>query len=540
MRPSTSPGASPTHARVPAEASRRAPRRRAAAASARLRPARELDEAPPCSSGRRGGSRRPRRRGRARPASPARTAPPAGRPAAGGPSGSSPQSRMSHGHLALGVLGLAHVQPASGRAHSQRADDPSSPGDDDEPAVAAAGLRRLGILGAVGPVARRTRTSRARSCARGGRRRPSARRAARAASAARRTTARRSASHTAKPTSTPTRSISSNGPMRKPPPRRQMRSTSATVGDALLTSRSASSPNGRLQRFTRKPGPSAALMTSRPIASPRRAASVERRLAPTRPPRRPRASFITGAGLKKCMPTTCSGRGAAAAIAVTGSDEVFVASTAVGPTIAAERGEQLALQLEPLGRRLDDELAAPRDPSSVGGRLEPRARPRRPPLLQRPRCAPTPSAALERVRASGSWSSVRAPGLRRELRDAGAHRSGAEHADDVGVASQDDRVDAGRRAADDQLLDLRRALVERRHADVAEVALDRVVVDVARAAVHLDRGVRALHRRLGRVQLGDRRLGRRRAPLRPSAKPARQTQHPRRLGLARRMSAIIA
>ena len=48
----------------------------------------------------------------------------------------------------------------------------------------------------------------------------------------------------------------------------------------------------------------------------------------------------------------------------------------------------------------------------------------------------------------------------------------------------------GHGAADDQLLDLGRALVERRHAGVAQVALDRVVVDVARAAVHLDRRVR--------------------------------------------------
>ncbi len=36
---------------------------------------------------------------------------------------------------------------------------------------------------------------------------------------------------------------------------------------------------------------------------------------------------MTGAGLKKCMPTTRSGCVAAAAIAVTGSEEVLVAST---------------------------------------------------------------------------------------------------------------------------------------------------------------------------------------------------------------------
>ena len=94
-------------------------------------------------------------------------------------------------------------------------------------------------------------------------------------------------------------------------------------------------------------------------------------------------------------------------------------------------------------------------------------------------------------------------------------------------------------AADDQLLDLRGALVERRHAHVAEVALDRVVVDVARAAVDLDRLVRAPHRGLGREVLGDRRLGRVRAARRPSAAPARQTSI-RAASVLTPMSAIIA
>lgn len=41
-------------------------------------------------------------------------------------------------------------------------------------------------------------------------------------------------------------------------------------------------------------------------------------------------SFIAGAGLKKCMPITSSGREVARAIAITGSEEVVVASTAPG------------------------------------------------------------------------------------------------------------------------------------------------------------------------------------------------------------------
>src|SRR3954447_2706556 len=67
----------------------------------------------------------------------------------------------------------------------------------------------------------------------------------------------------------------------------------------------------------------------------------------------------------------------------------------------------------------------------------------------------------------------------------------------------DQRVDPGRGAADDQLLDLGRPFMQRGHAYVAEIALHRVVVHVARAAVHLDRGVRTPLRRLGGVVLGD-------------------------------------
>jgi len=39
-------------------------------------------------------------------------------------------------------------------------------------------------------------------------------------------------------------------------------------------------------------------------------------------------SFITGAGLKKCIPATCSGRSVAAASEITGSDEVVLARIA--------------------------------------------------------------------------------------------------------------------------------------------------------------------------------------------------------------------
>ena len=45
---------------------------------------------------------------------------------------------------------------------------------------------------------------------------------------------------------------------------------------------------------------------------------------------------MTGAGLKKCMPTTRPGSAAALAIAVIGIDEVLEASTALG-AISLER-----------------------------------------------------------------------------------------------------------------------------------------------------------------------------------------------------------
>ena len=219
------------------------------------------------------------------------------------------------------------------------------------------------------------------------------------------------------------------------------------------------------------------------------------------------------------MPTTRSGCLAAAAIAVTSSEEVLVASTQSAVTISsASRPNSSRLTLQPLRRGLDDQLrtgpgprASLRAPSAAvacsAGSLVPAPALYASLELSTDRLQP----ALERLRHRVVEQRPRA-GQARELRDPGAHRPGADHADDLGSArpSQDrnERVDPGQRAADDQLLDLRGPLVQRGHAHVAEVALDRMVVDVARAAVDLDRGVGAADRRLGGVQLGDRGLGR--------------------------------
>ncbi len=57
------------------------------------------------------------------------------------------------------------------------------------------------------------------------------------------------------------------------------------------------------------------------------------------------------------MPTTRLGLIVATAISVTGSEEVFVARIASSATIASSLREDLLLEVEVLGHRLDDELA---------------------------------------------------------------------------------------------------------------------------------------------------------------------------------------
>ena len=178
---------------------------------------------------------------------------------------------------------------------------------------------------------------------------------------------------------------------------------------------------------------------------------------------------------------------------------MFVASTAVSPTIpssscakrfclsSSDSGAASITSLRRPGRR--GRGAAVSRSSACLASSE----------LHRPRGAP-------RSRCRGSFDApARAPprrvvqqrpcpGQACELGDSCAHRAGADDADRrrrVGPSSLGDKsVDSRQRPADDQLLDLGGALVERRHRDVPEIALDRVVVNVAGAAVDLDRGVR--------------------------------------------------
>ncbi len=69
------------------------------------------------------------------------------------------------------------------------------------------------------------------------------------------------------------------------------------------------------------------------------------------------SSFITGAGLKKWVPMTRSGRWVARAISMIGSDEVLLTRMACSGTMLVEPAEELHLVGEALDDRLDDHVA---------------------------------------------------------------------------------------------------------------------------------------------------------------------------------------
>ena len=73
-------------------------------------------------------------------------------------------------------------------------------------------------------------------------------------------------------------------------------------------------------------------------------------------PRTTSTSGSTATGLKKWKPTTRSGCASPAAIAVTDSEEVLVASTHVSGDDRLDLGEHLPLDRELLEDRLDDEV----------------------------------------------------------------------------------------------------------------------------------------------------------------------------------------
>ena len=200
--------------------------------------------------------------------------------------------------------------------------------------------------------------------------------------------------------------------------------------------RSASSPNGRLQRLTRKPGTvggvdHAPCPSPRPVARATASAASPDCVAGDDLEQRHQRRRVEEVHARRRARV----RRAAAAIAVTGSEEVLVASTQSSAHDLRQAREQLALELEPLGRRLDHELARARGPRArAPAPAAPRpprassassARARR--AFASPRADPL-DAALERLGDRVVQQRARA-GQARELGDPGAHRAGADDAD---------------------------------------------------------------------------------------------------------------
>ena len=136
-----------------------------------------------------------------------------------------------------------------------------------------------------------------------------------------------------------------------------MRSIVSTSATCSCRQRSASRPNGRLLRLTRKPAPSARVDDALAHRLAQLARAAPRASGEDCTAAMTSTSRITGGGLKKCMPDDALGSGAALAIAVIGIDEVFDASTASG-AISPSSANSSLLELEPLGHRLDDHVAA--------------------------------------------------------------------------------------------------------------------------------------------------------------------------------------
>ena len=68
-------------------------------------------------------------------------------------------------------------------------------------------------------------------------------------------------------------------------------------------------------------------------------------------------SFITGTGLKKCIPITLSGRLVSAASLVMEIDEVFEARMTSGASQPVQIAKNLRLDLKFLGSGFDDKVA---------------------------------------------------------------------------------------------------------------------------------------------------------------------------------------
>ncbi len=159
-----------------------------------------------------------------------------------------------------------------------------------------------------------------------------------------------------------------------------------------------------------KPGLSLARIGVRPMREPTsvvaaRASSLESAVATTS------TSFISAGGLKKCMPTTRSGPGVSAAIAVTGSEEVLLARIVSGPQASASAANSLRFSSRSSGAASITRSHSPRSSRLGAAPTRPLAasassslhRPFVPPFARalRSRSIPVSSAA-----GTGSWRRV--------------------------------------------------------------------------------------------------------------------------------------
>ena len=139
-------------------------------------------------------------------------------------------------------------------------------------------------------------------------------------------------------------------------PRRQMRSTCSGVASRSCTIRSASSENGRLQRLTRKPGPSAAAITCLPSASP----SARARASAARRARRARDELDQPHPrhrVEEVQADHALGPGHAGRDLAHEQRRRVRGEHRVRRDDGGQRGEQRALDVEPLGRGLDHHVA---------------------------------------------------------------------------------------------------------------------------------------------------------------------------------------
>ena len=162
--------------------------------------------------------------------------------------------------------------------------------------------------------------------------------------------------------------LSSNGPMRKPPPTARCDRSSQRPRPALATGERLQA-EGPPERLTMKPGTSAARITSLPIARPVACSSpmhARRRAAPD-----DLQQPLSGAGLKKCMPTTRSGCVLPTATAVIGERRGVTRRRALlaarSPTGATAR---FVLVVDSLGSSLDAPIRTSSAHSGFVARLQ--------------------------------------------------------------------------------------------------------------------------------------------------------------------------